>query len=158
MFVRLAIAGLTGLLALPSSAFSASFDLTPGQGDEFILSPANQKAGGVSVYPDGARDLELEEVIDLSCEHGTYAIPVVKAYVETGVSWATRREYFVYERRGADYVPGKSILSVHAVDRQTGEAISEPWIEVEREARAKQLCDSIPEETAADQPVWPADQ
>ncbi|SFR54418.1 hypothetical protein SAMN05216203_1282 [Marinobacter daqiaonensis] len=158
VFSRLVMAGLIGLLAVPSSACTGSFDLSFDEGDEFILTPPDQDTGGVHVYLDGAKDLDLEEVIALSCRHGNYAIPVVKAHVETGVSSATRREYFVYEKKNADYTPLKSILSVDAVDRETGEVISKPLIAVENDIRLEQLCDSIPGDSGADQPVWPVEQ
>lgn len=158
MFSKITVAGLISFLAISSVACAASFNFTLEEGDEFILAPTNQDSGGVYVYLDGANDLELEEVVELSCEHGNYAIPVIKAHIETGVSSGIRREYFVYEKSDADYVPVKAMLSVYSVDRETGEVISEPPIATEDDIRVKQLCDYIPRDNAIDQSVWPVEQ
>ena len=155
MFSRLVLAGLMFMSALPSSACTALFELTTDDGHEYVLSPATQSVGGVYVDANGANDLDLDQVIELSCPNGAYVVPVVTAYIETGVSSATRSEYFVYETEKATLTPVKSMLSMRTVDRETGEVITEPSISIENGIRHQQLCDAIAGDNAFDQPIWP---
>ncbi len=153
MFSRILIAMIGVLVLSPSIACSSIFDLTWHQDDEFILSPTASSEGAVYVYLEGAKDMNLEEVIDLTCGHGTYTVPVIKAQVDTGVSSATRFEYFIYDVEDSKYLPLKSMLSVYAVDRETDDTISDHVIPAGSDTRQTKICEYVPQDNEFDRPV-----
>lgn len=143
-----------GLWMLIFDAASAGeFTLHYQDEDAYLLKTPAPDELQIVIASDGATELNIIKVHQLACAERSFQVPVIKGYIETGISSGEKLEYVVLEQEGGHYTPIKSITSFMVVDRESGDSLASHVLPDTGQDMTAQLCDHILKPTEFDQAI-----
>ncbi|MEL0649269.1 hypothetical protein V6248_17715 [Pseudoalteromonas agarivorans] len=154
MFFNRAVFVVFTLLTGCSIAKSAdSFSLSEMSETQYLLETATQPTIKVIADMQGADELELVKVYDLTCSGVNYQVPAVKGNIENAESTAEHIEYFIFKNVGDDLSAIKTIGSIEVKRRSDGIVVNEHTIDPSLGSFNKNLCNSINRSGDMDYPI-----